>query len=681
MPLPITNSLYSFIQKVAAILILLTAFDGKADESTALGPHIKVSLVSEFQGLQAGINWLGIYLEPEEQWHTYWRNPGDSGEAPAIAWQLPEGVTAGDIQWPLPSEIPVAHLVNYGYNGANLLMVPITIDQDVIASNQSLKIIADLSWLVCKEDCIPGWATLSQTFVIDTPNNQVASNDKPLFDLTRELLPSTTQLDAKHEITEQNIVVSLTPPVSGEWRLMPFSSAIIQHSGTQQLIQTEQDVSVVLAQSDYFSASQEDIAFLLTDGKQGFYVNSQFNGVAPTESSSAQSLWLLALMAFAGGLILNLMPCVLPILSIKALGMQQGQPSTLTKSAYFLGVMASFMLFALVIILLKQSGTAVGWGFHMQEPWVIALLAFLFTFIALSLLDVAPSGGGLAGFGQSLIEGQGARSQFFTGVLAVIVASPCTAPFMAAALGVAMVSEPFVTLVLFASLGLGFALPLSLLFVIPALTKRLPKPGPWMQTFRQFLAFPILATVIWLVWIYLQQTSSLAQLWLLSSLLLFSLAIWLGSIFTKKAWLCYVLALAALLPILAQSNSNQTPSIASSISFSQTKLQQLRKNNQVVLVNMTADWCITCKVNEQVAFSSTEFDQAIASENVHYLIGDWTNKNAEILEYLNQYQRSGVPLYVLYAGTKSYTVLPQILTTDIVVNAIKQATGEIENES
>jgi thiol:disulfide interchange protein DsbD len=663
--------------------LLCIALYTHADPSRATGPHIKVSLLNEHQNLQQGMNWFGIYLEPDPEWHTYWRNPGDSGEAPSIEWQLPDGVTAGDIQWPLPAEIPVAHLVNYGYDGANLLMVPITLSASFVRSQQTLNITADLSWLVCKEDCIPGWATLSKTFDITTTGQTSASKNQALFAQTRSRLPSAITLAAKHEITEQNILVSVSSPTSSKWRLMPFSSGIIQHSGSQTLIQSDKDVSIILPQSDYFESSQADIAFLLTDGQQGFYVQSQFNGTAPSNNGAelSESLWLLALMAFAGGLILNLMPCVLPILSIKALGMQQSQQSVITKSAYFWGVMASFMTFAIVIILLKQSGAAVGWGFHMQEPWVIALLAFLFTFIALSLLDVAPSGGSLAGFGQSLIEGQGARSQFFTGVLAVVVASPCTAPFMAAALGVAMVSEPYVTLILFASLGVGFALPLSLLFVMPALTKRLPKPGPWMQTFRQFLAFPILATVIWLVWIYLQQTSALNQLGLLTGLLVFSLFIWLASQFNQKAWICYLLAVLTLAPILTQSTTNSTVKIAKNKSFSQSKLQQLRNDNQVVLVNMTADWCITCKVNEQVAFSSKTFDEVIAEDNVHYLIGDWTNKNAEILTYLNQYQRSGVPLYVLYAGTKSATVLPQILTTDMVVDAIKQARGEIENEN
>ena len=662
-------------------LLLIFSTMTYATSSTAEGPHIQVALVSENQYLQIGENWLGIYLQPEDHWHTYWRNPGDSGEAPSIEWTLPDGVKSGQIQWPLPQEIPVAHLVNYGYDGENLLMVPITISKQYASKNSHLRIIADLSWLVCKEDCIPGWATLS--LHIPLSDKIIPSENKGLFEDTRALLPSTIKLEAKHEISAQNIVVSIAPPTESQWRLMPFTSDVIQHSGDQQLIKTTEGTSIVLPSSDYFSQSSKYIDFLMTDGKQGFYVSSELNQASQGDSpSNEQSILLLALMAFAGGLILNLMPCVLPILSIKALGMQQTNSNILTKSAYFMGVLTCFMAFALLIILLKESGTAVGWGFHMQEPWVIALLAYLFTFIALTLMDIAPSGSRLAGLGQSLIQGQGVFSQFTTGILAVIVASPCTAPFMAAALGVAMVSSTGVTLILFASLAVGFALPLTLLFALPSLTNKLPKPGPWMVTFRQFLAFPILGTVIWLVWVFLQQTNAFIQLGLLTGLLVFSLFLWLGSVSPSKAKWFYLLATLSIVPIVFKTLDNQPTVKTSAVNaFSQTRLQTLKDKDQVVLVNMTADWCITCKVNEQIAFTSDDFDQAISHEKVHYLVGDWTNKNAEILDYLNQYQRSGVPLYVVYAGNDSYKVLPQILTTEIVVDAINNALGEIENEN
>lgn len=662
---------------ILALLVSMSVSSIAFAQSQASGPHIKVSLLSEYQQFSQGTNWVGVLFEPDPQWHTYWRNPGDSGEAPTFNWTLPDYAKAGEIEWPIPYEIRVAHLVNYGYEGANLLMVPIHINSGIATS---VNISVDVSWLVCKEDCIPGWATLSKQ--INLAETKSLGENSSLFSATRSHLPKPQHVIAKHETTEQNIVVSLTAPGKGDWRLLALDSGIMQHNAAQNIVASseEDQISIVLQRSDYFAGSNADISFLLSDGEQAYYLKSSLNS-APINKQE-YSLVLLAAMAFAGGLILNLMPCVLPILSIKALSMQSQSTSLFNKSAYLLGVLCSFLGFALLIVLFKQGGNAVGWGFHMQHPWVVALLAFLFTFIALSLMDIIPSTGRFSGIGQSLIQGQSNTSQFMTGVLAVIVASPCTAPFMAAALGVAMVSDAVVTFTVFASLGLGFALPMTLLFLIPSLKRRLPKPGPWMVSFRQFLVFPILATVIWLVWIYMQQTSSLAQLWLLCGLLTFCMLVWFATKSSKYIALTfYLLALGFVGVVAFKPYQSTTPEMASmSVPFSQQRLDQLKDDNQVVLVNMTADWCITCKVNEQVAFSSIQFEQAIQSQNVQYMIGDWTNKNDQILKYLNQYQRSGVPLYVLYSGNKNTRVLPQILTTQSVVEAIAIAKGEIQDE-
>lgn len=660
------------------------------DESAfATGPHIQVQLVSEYQQLTSGQNWLGVLLQPDPMWHTYWRNPGDSGEAPSVEWTLPEGVSAGQIQWPIPKQIKVAHLVNYGYEGSVLLMVPIDVSPEYIQNYSDLKVQVDLSWLVCKEDCIPGWATLNKRF--DFNDSPASSSFQTNFNDTRQQLPSKTQLAAKYEITEQHLIVALAQPKVAEWQLLPFDSGIIQHNAAQQLIENDDGISLILDKSNYFSQTDDDanrdLEFLLTDGKMGFYVNSQLNQLIG-ESSSDTPLLIVMLMAFAGGLILNLMPCVLPVLSIKALGLQNTQQTLSVKLAYALGVIVSFNLFALAIITLKYSGNAVGWGFHMQSPWVVGLLSYLFVYIALTLFDIAPAGEKLAGLGQRFIQGDGFGSQFATGVLAVIVASPCTAPFMAAALGIALVSEPIVTFALFSSLAIGFALPMSLLFWLPKLTSKIPKPGPWMVTFRQFLAFPMLGTVIWLVWVFQNQTGSFSQLTLLSGLLVFSFTIWILSKTSKTIPVIFILSLgtaAIALPLIYQSKPTQTVNLSSNKelaqAFSKSKLEQLKADNQVVLVNMTADWCITCKVNEQIALNSSELDNVLSRSNVHYLVGDWTNKNQQILDYLQQYQRAGVPLYVVYSGTGDYQVLPQILTTETVINAIEKALGDIQNET
>lgn len=670
----LSKSLSANILLMALAVLFVAAANAS---SSATGPHIQVSLVSEKVALTEGVNWLGILLQPEADWHTYWQNPGDSGEAPDMIWHLPQNVKAGEIQWPVPQQIKVAHLVNYGYDGPVLLMVPVTL-QTPLDGQTEIDISVDLSWLVCKEDCIPGWATLTQRFPVLTKTD--FTQQRALFEKTRQTLPVDYSAQAKHEITQQHILVSLGNLVDEHWQLLPLDGGVVQHNGIQNIVKDGNSTTLVLPRSDYFVESDKSLHFLLTDGTSGYYLKSQLN---PTVASTHRAVWVFITLAFVGGLILNLMPCVLPILSIKALSLQRTEQNNLEKWAYPMGVILSFNLFAAIIVILKESGTRVGWGFHMQEPWMVGLLAYLFVYIALSLLNVTPQSSRFSNVGQSLISGQGFFSQFFTGVLAVIVASPCTAPFMAAALGVALTSSNVTTFAIFNGLAVGFALPLSLFFMVPALSRFLPQPGKWMETFRQFLAFPMLGTVIWLAWVFLQQTGPLSQLWLLSGLLCFSLFLWLSSkIIRFNAPLTYLLAIVAIWwPLSNYQESDTQSKMTASITFNQGKLQQLKDANQVVLVNMTADWCITCKVNEQLAFRTEQFQNAIAKEDVHYLVGDWTNKNEEILNYLNQYERAGVPLYVVYAGNKSQQVLPQILTTELVLEALKQASQEIKNDT
>ena len=648
---------------------------------TATGPHIQVSLVSERTAVVSDkTHWIGILLEPEPQWHTYWRNPGDSGEPPKVDWKTPNEVQVGELQWPIPQQIPVAHLINYGYEGATLLMAPLTIDPGF--SENQLTIEAELSWLVCKEDCIPGWATLDIT--LSVADNQTQTADAETFAATREQLPEEEQISGSHEITTQHINLRYRAPYDADWSLLPLDSGIIQHNKPQTSHLIDGKHTQTLALSEYFESGAQSLQFLLTDGRQGYYLTSTPNmaGVEKFEQP-ARSLFLIALMAFAGGLILNLMPCVLPILSIKALSLQQNTGTTANKLAYPLGVLLSFNAFAVLILLLKQSGEAVGWGFHMQEPWVVALLAFLFVFIALQLMDIAPSGEGLMGLGHQFTTGNSFFSQFFTGLLAVLVASPCTAPFMAAALGVALVSDALISFVLFTCLAIGFALPMTLLFWLPNIRRLLPKPGSWMQSFRQFLVFPILATVIWLLWVYQSQAGSGAQFVLLATLLLFALLLWLSARMSGiKSKLALLLAMFTLVPAMqARPTTPVSDGRTQHTAFSESRLQQLRDDNQVVLVNMTADWCITCKVNEQVAFRSEELNALFKEQEVHYLVGDWTNKNPTILQFLNRYQRSGVPLYVVYAGNKYEEVLPQLLTVPIVLGAINNAKEEFSHEN
>lgn len=661
------------------ILFSATGLANAQEVVSATGPHIKVELLSEKAHFVAGENKLGIYLQPDEHWHTYWRNPGDSGEAPKLVWTLPEGVTAGKITWPVPQKINVAHLVNYGYEGAVLLIVPIFIPNQYVDQSERINLRLDVSWLVCKEDCIPGWATFSLDRKVGFSSS--TSEHAPLFEQAKNQLPAEQTIPARHEITDQHIVVSLSRSASEGSTLLPYENGVIAHNGKQTLLRTEDDTSTfLLPKSEYLQATPEKLSLLLTDGKTGYEVHSQLN-LGNDQDNQTDNLFTLMMMALVGGLILNLMPCVLPILAIKAMSMQQTAHGLIDKLAYFAGVVVCFNLFALVIILFRNSGEAVGWGFHMQEPVMVALLAFLFVYITLFLLNVAPQGNRLTSLGQVGPQASTKFSQFMTGVLAVVVASPCTAPFMAAALGVAFVSPTPIVFLLFSSLALGFAIPLTLLFFVPRLSAWIPKPGPWMENMRQFLAFPMMATVIWLSWLFVQQSGANAQLGLLTGLLLFSMSLWVANK-TKgvKSGLAYLFALISVLFSIMNSSGKPTETSKAALPFNQEKLSQLKNDNQVIMVNMTADWCITCKVNEQVALDTETVQAVFEDQSVQYMEGDWTNKNREILTYLNQYQRAGVPLYVVYAGNKSHQVLPQILTPDIIINAIQKAKQEINYE-
>lgn len=685
------NKMIAALKAFSFVLLLFfnTCAIAQSHSDQAQGPHIKVSLLSESEGLVPGSKaTLGVLFEPDPEWHTYWRNPGDSGEAPAITWQTDSSLTFGEIQWPIPKAIPVAHLVNYGYEGANLLMVEVTIPDQQSLGNV-VNIVADVSWLVCKEDCIPGWAILSLSLpIIEAPSK---SQNSTVFSDARKKLPSPTVIEGHHEILDEHIALELNNIDAGTWQSFPFDSALIQHAAAQQVFNgDERTVRILIAKSDYFSGEAKLLNWLVSDGQQAHYAQTKLLVNATTISSTPQvelSIVELAgymVMALIGGLILNLMPCVLPILSIKALALQGSDNAMQHKWSYLIGVIVSFNAFAAMIILLQYGGQKVGWGFHMQEPVVVILLTFLFTFIALSLLDALPVGAGLAGVGQSFVSGNSSFSHFCTGVLAVVVASPCTAPFMAVALGVALVSEPFVTLLIFNALGLGFALPITLLFVSQKLASSLPKPGPWMQTFKHALAFPMFLTVAWLCWVLAGQLGNQAQFALLLALVCFSMFLWIVSVSKSKTIRIVMTACALLsfglptywLGFNSPLAANSTAKSVNSVPFNLRDLEQLKIQGQVVVVNMTADWCITCKVNEQVALSDTDVISAFNDPDVTYMVGDWTNKNAKILEYLSQYERAGVPLYVVYAGKGPKQVLTQILTPQIVLNAIHQAKQE-----
>ena len=681
-------------------LLLLIPFFANANPVDS--KHIQVALHSEVKHVKAGEPfWVGMRLTPDTHWHTYWQNPGDSGAAPKVKWTLPEGTQAGEIQWPAPQRIPVSHLVNLGYDGEVLL--PIKITPPASLAGDTFAMTAQLKWLVCEEICIPGEAELKLDLPIVSSTPEKDSRWATLFATARDQLPEA--LATKSELLQTESGFRLTLDIPEQLKLdkndavwfLPVSNDLIEHAAPQPWMRDTGKLSIKLQASPYFTQLDDDYeGVLLLSGKAyqltapaavetaeqaaQAALNAQHYSVS--QEKPATSLWLIGLFAFAGGLLLNLMPCVLPVLSLKALSLVQHGQSHRTEQrmhglSYTVGVVLSFVLIAAVLLALRAGGEQIGWGFQLQSPLFIALLVYLLFALGLSLSGLFNVGSSWMGFGESLSRRSGYSGSFFTGVLAVLVASPCTAPFMGTALGYAITQSTTVALSVFASLGLGMALPFLLLSFIPAWLRFLPKPGAWMETFKQLMAFPLYATALWLLWVLGRQVGVNGMTAALGGLILLTLGLWLTSgktsLWRKIAVAVTLVSSLAMLtlPVFSPSSSGNTSATElSAEAYTPQKLQALRAEQKPVFVNLTADWCITCLVNEQVALDQPEVQQAFADNNVSYLKGDWTNRDDAITRLLSEHDRSGVPLYLYYAVGKDATILPQILTPDLVINAL-----------
>jgi thiol:disulfide interchange protein DsbD len=682
---------YSYLlHLLAGFLFLLQALPLHAAAS-AQTEHVTVSLLSSSKTL-TGENrlekseplWLGIQFNLIPHWHIYWKNPGDSGEAPKIRLELPEGMTAGEIHWPIPEKIPVGPLMNIGYQEQVTLLIPISIKPGFKAFSVQIK--AHLSWLVCKESCIPEKASLDLSFPL-------AGNESLLnLQQARAFLPDPWNGNSSYLLTDDNIKLLIEGIeqgkelknswfVSNEWGLVSASAA--------QNWQIKKEIlEMNLKTGDLSPAPDSALAGLLVleypHSTRGVEILAAYSSNKIPASEANINLILALLFAFIGGLILNLMPCVLPILSIKVLGFLQLTNASKTHLSWHgwsfsFGVFASFIALAALLLIFRAGGEALGWGFQLQSPVVVAFLAAIMLIIALNFSGVFEFTQPALSTSTPANSAQYTQS-FLTGVLAVIVASPCTAPFMGVAMGFAMTQPAVDTLFIFLSLGLGFALPILLLSIFPGWLKYIPKPGGWMIVLRQFLSFPMFATVAWLTWVISQQISMTNFAFYLSGLILVALAVWLfGKTQSASANRLLIRLFALLIFLLAFSlfffEENEASKTLKSIPWSTEKVAELKREEKPFFVNFTAAWCITCKVNEQVVLQSEAIKQLIYEKNIVYLKADWTNKNSEIERVLSKYQRSGVPLYLLFIpGREEPLILPQLLTRQIVIDAFSQVT-------
>ena len=663
---------------------------------------VKAGLVAETTSIAAGTTlWVDLHLEVKPGWHVYWQNPGDSGLPTTIDWKLPPGFSAGHILWPVPEHFVQNGIGNYGYAGTVDLLVPIAAPKE-LAVGQTTVLDAEASWLACADICIPGSAKLDVNLPVAaqpaTPDPAVA----PLFTVARRHLPVPAPFETRFASDADDFRLLVPSSAIGQLRnptgvFFPTKESLIDAAADPRIERHGDGLAIVLPKASDATVAPATLDGVLSlrgeDGAdRAFEVSA--NPVPGVPAEGGIVWWQALLLAFIGGIVLNAMPCVFPILSLKLLSVAQhahGHRSERANHglAYTAGVLVSFAALGIALLALRAGGQAVGWGFQLQSPVFVAVLAYLLFAMGLSLSGVAGFSGALGGVGGRLAARSGLAGTFFTGVLATIVATPCTAPFMGAALGFALIAPAAVAIGIFLALGLGLAAP----YLAASLTYRwqrlLPKPGRWMEFVKQLLAFPLYGTVAWLLWVLIQEIGPGDTLGALFGLVLVAFAVWVYGQTRFAAplgwWLGTGLAAAggAAAIFLAASLTGAVPAGAVPAKsaalrdglqyepFTPQRLAALETAGKPVFVNLTASWCVTCLINERVALDSSVVRQVFAERGIVPLKGDWTSQNPEITQFLQQFGRSGVPLYLLYSGRGGEPVmLPQILTAASVLDAI-----------
>ena len=674
--------------------------------------HVEAQLVSDKVAAQPGKPLLvGLKLRMAPEWHTYWKNPGDSGLPTRIQWVLPEGWKAGDIQWPYPKHLPVGPLMNYGYEDEVVLLSELT--PPASAKPGPVVIGAKAEWLVCKDVCIPEKGELE--LAMPVANGEAAADPRFLAHIERSqrMLPVKAEgWKFESSLAGKTLMVRLTPPAGitapQKVTFFPERELLIEPAAPQKLVREGDAVriemklaepalkdvtsvaGVAVAQSDWPGTTRKAIAVdapvsatpIAAAGAAGSATTAQ-PGVG---SEIGSSVWTALAFAFLGGILLNLMPCVFPVLGIKVMGFVEhahGETRAMRMQGviFAAGVILSFLVLAGLMLGLRAGGMQLGWGFQLQSPVVVTLLAGLFFVLALNLSGVFEWGL----FAQTLTSNLSARGRyadaFLAGVLATVVATPCTAPFMGAAVGYTLTQSTTVSLAVFGALGVGMALPVLLLALYPALLKKLPRPGAWMETFKQVLAFPLYATVAWLVWVLGAQSGNDAVLALLGGLVLLAMGAWMygrwhhsTSLWRPAVAILFAVAgLALAWPAPQVAGAAGQPPVAKAgelpwQEWSPERVAELTSQGKAVFVDFTAAWCVTCQVNKRVALNNDDVVKAFAARDVIPLRADWTRNDPRITETLAALGRNAIPVYALYLpGRKAPLLLPEVLTPSIVL--------------
>ena len=710
----------------ACIALLAMQFTAAVHAAEQRTQYSTVDLIAESASLPAegGTVTLGLHLEPDPKWHAYWINPGDAGKEVSIRWTLPEGFEAGELQYPAPHVIPFDIFNTYGFDEAILLLTDIAVPPLDGADGVELK--ARASWVVCDDElCVPERADLAITLPVGDGGSN--ADNAPRFDTARAKQPQAVDWPARFELVEGQVNIGVAVPEAvfdpylfvATKRLIrydeqasaetPFGLQFSTAAGTKA--DRIEETAAVLRYRDadgtdrsvLLSIAKADgpLADVLAAGPASSSAAGVGGGSGGSVAASGMGLVTAIFFGLLGGIILNLMPCVFPILSMKALSLVElsGADRKTAQSSgifYTVGILVAFAAIAIALITLREAGSAAGWGFQMQTPLVNLALGLLMVAIALNLAGVYEFGLRMMGVGQSLTadSSKSERSKsFFTGLLAVVVATPCVAPFMAGAIGYALAQPIVVALAVFLALGLGLALPYLLLSFAPGLGRMLPKPGPWMAKFQGVLAFPMLLAALWLFWIVGRQLGASSMAVALLAALLLAFALWAygqaASARLRPAW--YATAIAGLAacalasvniedyraePQLAGDTSAGTLGKLELEHFTPERVLGYIDEGQPLFVYFTADWCLSCKANERAALATDAVGDAMNERGIKVVEADWTSEDPLITEWLEKYDRVGVPLYLYYpkgSTAETAAVLPQLLLPQIVIDAIDAA--------
>jgi thiol:disulfide interchange protein len=680
---------------IPCLLLSLWATVGAWAGPSATAEQLSVRLAVPPAQLYPGQQFkAGLYFKLEPGWHVYWLNAGDSGQPPSIKWQLPAGISAGALEFPAPRRLPLGPLMDYGYENEVLFPVPVQVAADFRPTSPSVTLGAAVKWLVCREVCIPGSAELSveRAALGAAPALPTTTEDGRLLTRFENAVPAALPVTDQARFTSigtKLVLAVTTGRRESSAQFFPADQNLIANAAPQVVQPLADGLQLTLVKDENLTTAPQELrGVVVLAGERAYEIRATPGALVATPARPAQNLASIALLAFLGGIILNLMPCVFPVLFIKALALvksshEEQQHLRAHSLVYTLGVLLSFWAIVAVLLVLRGAGHQLGWGFQFQSPGFVVVIALLLFFLGLSLAGQFEIGLTLAGAGSGLASRSGYTGSFFTGVLAVIVATPCTAPLMGAAVGYALASSAAVTFVVFTALALGLAAPYLLLSFYPAWTRVLPRPGAWMELLRQATAIPVFATVIWLVWVYDQSVGATGLIALLSAFLLLAIVGWVLGRWparaTATAAAVLVAALAVGLPLLAvRWAAPAAPATAPSSgsvhweAFTPARVAHYRAEGRAVFVDFTASWCLSCQVNERLVLSRQDVQQRLLGSGVALIRADWTRQDEVIAQTLASLGRSGVPTYVIYPADPDAAprILPEVLTPGIIEDAL-----------